>query len=61
MKKEVILMSGDNQRTANAIAKETWYNKVLAQVSPESKALEIKKLTKPSKESSSCDGWRWNK
>ena len=44
MKKEVILMSGDNKTAANAIAKELGITKVLAQVSPESKALEIKKL-----------------
>ncbi len=44
MKKEVILMSGDNKTTANAIAKELGITTVLAQVSPESKALEIKKL-----------------
>jgi Cu+-exporting ATPase len=44
MKKEVILMSGDNKTTANAIARKLGITKVLAQVSPESKALEIKKL-----------------
>jgi P-type Cu+ transporter len=44
MKKEVILMSGDNKTTANAIARKLDITKVLAQVSPESKALEIKKL-----------------
>ena len=27
MKKQVILMSGDNKRTANTIAKKTWYRK----------------------------------
>jgi Cu+-exporting ATPase len=44
MKKEVILMSGDNKTTANAIARKLGITKVLAQVSPESKVLEIKKL-----------------
>jgi P-type Cu+ transporter len=44
--KEVILMSGDNERTANAIAKKVGISKVLSQVSPEVKALEIKKLQK---------------
>lgn len=46
MAKEVILMSGDNERTANAIAKKVGISKVLSQVSPEVKALEIKKLQK---------------
>jgi P-type Cu+ transporter len=44
MKKDVILMSGDNERTANAIANKVGIKKVLAQVSPEAKALEIKQL-----------------
>jgi P-type Cu+ transporter len=43
-KKDVILMSGDNKRTANTIAKKLGINKVLSEVLPESKALEIKKL-----------------
>ena len=43
-KKDVILMTGDNQRTANAIAKKLGIQKVLSEVLPESKALEIKKL-----------------
>ncbi|HET7284368.1 MAG TPA: HAD-IC family P-type ATPase, partial [Nitrososphaeraceae archaeon] len=37
-------MTGDNQRTADAIAKKLGIQKVLSQVLPESKALEIKKL-----------------
>jgi Cu+-exporting ATPase len=44
MKNDIILMTGDNQRTANAIAKKLGIQKVLSQVLPESKALEIKKL-----------------
>jgi P-type Cu+ transporter len=43
-KKDLILMSGDNERTANTIAKKLGIQKVLSQVLPESKALEIKKL-----------------
>jgi Cu+-exporting ATPase len=43
-KKDVILMSGDNERTANTIAKKLGIQKVLSQVLPESKALEIKKI-----------------
>ena len=46
MANEVILMSGDNERTANAIAKKVGISKVLSQVSPEVKVLEIKKLQK---------------
>ena len=42
--KEVILMSGDNKTTANAMAKKLGIRKVLAEVSPESKAMEIKNL-----------------
>jgi Cu+-exporting ATPase len=43
-KNDIILMTGDNVRTANAIAKKLGINKVLSQVLPETKALEIKKL-----------------
>jgi Cu+-exporting ATPase len=44
MNKEVILISGDNERTANAIANKLGINNVLAQVMPETKAQEVKKL-----------------
>jgi len=44
MKKDVILMSGDNEKTANAIARQAGIMKVLSNVRPEAKALEIKKL-----------------
>lgn len=44
VKKEIVLISGDNERTAKAIAKKLGITKILAQVSPETKALEIKKL-----------------
>ena len=43
-KNDIILMTGDNQRTANTIAKKLGIQRVLSQVLPESKALEIKKL-----------------
>ncbi|HEY6164199.1 MAG TPA: copper-translocating P-type ATPase [Nitrososphaeraceae archaeon] len=43
-KNDIILMTGDNQRTANTIAKKLGIQKVLSQVLPESKTLEIKKL-----------------
>jgi P-type Cu+ transporter len=37
-------MSGDSERTAKAIAKKLYIHKALAQVSPETKAQEIKKI-----------------
>lgn len=37
-------MSGDNKRTSNAIANKLGINNVLAQVTPETKAQEVKKL-----------------
>jgi Cu+-exporting ATPase len=44
MKKDVILMSGDNSRTAKAIGNKLGVNVIMAEVSPESKATEIAKL-----------------
>ena len=44
MKKEIILISGDNKRTVDAIARKLGIERVLFQVSPAEKALEIKKL-----------------
>ena len=41
---DIILMTGDNQRTANTIANKLGIKNVLAQVLPETKAEEIKKL-----------------
>lgn len=41
---DVLLLSGDNKRTADTIAKKVGIDKVMAQVSPETKADEIKKL-----------------
>lgn len=44
MGKNVILMSGDNKRTANAIGQALEIDNVLAEVLPEAKAYEVKKL-----------------
>lgn len=44
MRKDILLLSGDNKKAAVAIAKKVGIDKVMAQVSPQTKAEEIKKL-----------------
>jgi Cu+-exporting ATPase len=57
MKIEVVMLTGDNERTANAAASKLGIDRVIAQVLPQEKEQVISKLKA---EGGGGGGWRWN-
>lgn len=53
---EVVMLTGDNARTAQAIQKEVGADRVVAEVLPQDKETEIRRLQQQGKKS--CHGWR---
>lgn len=55
---EVVMITGDNEKTAKKVASQIGIEKVIANVTPKEKAEEIKKVKT---KRFSNDVWRWNK